>query len=72
MIAIMAAAPAYAEDATGDEHDIVVTAQKREQRLIDVPQSVSVVSGEAQCTRFLAGPRPKGDPLGPWLKETRP
>ncbi|BDU74727.1 glutamate 5-kinase [Mesoterricola silvestris] len=28
-----------------------------------------VVSGEAHCTRFLAGPRPKGDPLGPWLKE---
>lgn len=56
MIAIMAAAPAYAEDATGDEHDIVVTAQKREQRLTDVPQSVSVVSGEAleniQATNF--------------------
>jgi len=28
-----------------------------------------VVAGEADCTRFLAGPRPKGDPLGPWLKE---
>lgn len=28
-----------------------------------------VVSGEAECTRFLAGPRPMGDPLGPWLKE---
>jgi len=48
--------PAHADDATGDEQDIVVTAQKREQRLIDVPQSVSVVSGDAlenvQATNF--------------------
>ncbi|PAL25560.1 TonB-dependent receptor [Sphingopyxis sp. GW247-27LB] len=48
--------PAHADEATGDEQDIVVTAQKREQRLIDVPQSVSVVSGDAlenvQATNF--------------------
>jgi iron complex outermembrane receptor protein len=38
------------------QNDIVVTAQKREQLLIDVPQSVSVISGESlerqQATNF--------------------
>src|SRR3954467_9990035 len=45
--AATAAPPAPADpklsDTTPDE--IIVTAQKREQRLIDVPQSISVVSG---------------------------
>ncbi|UZK65373.1 TonB-dependent receptor [Sphingomonas sp. M1-B02] len=43
----LAAPPAFAQDASAgqDESQIVVTAQKREQVLIDVPQSVSVVSG---------------------------
>ena len=53
------AGAASAQDA-GDQatsvDDIIVTAQKREQTLIDVPQSVSVVSGAAlernQATSF--------------------
>jgi len=56
LAALAVTMPAHADEATGDEHDIVVTAQKREQRLIDVPQSVSVVSGDAlenvQATNF--------------------
>ena len=36
-----------ADPSTSDPSDIVVTAQKREQVLIDVPQSVSVIGGEA-------------------------
>src|SRR3546814_913023 len=58
MVAVIAAMPAQAQDAAAIEAagEIVVTAQKREQRLIDVPQSVSVVSGEAleniQATNF--------------------
>lgn len=56
LAAMAVAMPAYAEEASSDERDIVVTAQKREERLIDVPQSVSVVSGEAleniQATNF--------------------
>ena len=48
------AAPAFAQSSTSpaaataerDGTEIVVTAQKREQTLIDVPQSISVVSGE--------------------------
>ncbi|MEG3086964.1 TonB-dependent receptor [Sphingomonas sp. PB4P5] len=40
----------------GEPRDIIVTAQKREQLLIDVPQSVSVVSGDTlerqQATSF--------------------
>jgi outer membrane receptor protein involved in Fe transport len=36
-----------AEDETARGAEIVVTAQKREQVLIEVPQSISVVSGEA-------------------------
>lgn len=43
-------------DVSDDRRDIVVTAQKREQTLIDVPQSISVVSGAAlevqQATNF--------------------
>lgn len=51
------AAPAEASDAT-DENDqeIVVTAQKREQTLIDIPQSITVVGEKAlernQATNF--------------------
>jgi iron complex outermembrane recepter protein len=42
----LAAEPAFAQEAEARDPDtIVVTAQKREQDLIDVPQSVSVVSG---------------------------
>jgi len=57
MAALATAMPAWADEgATEDQNDIVVTAQKREQRLIDVPQSVSVVSGDAleniQATSF--------------------
>jgi len=57
MAAMLAAAPAWAAEAADEsESDIVVTAQKREQLLIDVPQSVSVVSGDAleniQATNF--------------------
>lgn len=41
------AAPVYAQDADdGDEDRIVVTAQKRDQTLQEIPQSVSVVGGE--------------------------
>jgi len=48
LAALAAAMPAHAEEAAAEsESDIVVTAQKREQLLIDVPQSVSVVSGDA-------------------------
>ncbi|HEU4967415.1 TonB-dependent receptor [Sphingomonas sp.] len=39
--------PASAQTAAANSEDIVVTAQKREQLLIDVPQSISVVSGAA-------------------------
>ncbi|MBL8650853.1 MAG: TonB-dependent receptor [Sphingopyxis sp.] len=57
MAAMLATTPAWAAEAEGEsESDIVVTAQKREQLLIDVPQSVSVVSGDAleniQATSF--------------------
>lgn len=49
-IALIATAlPAWAQDAVGDEADsgeIIVTAQKREQSLQDVPAAVSVVSAE--------------------------
>ncbi|MBO9711621.1 TonB-dependent receptor [Sphingomonas sp.] len=68
--ALVAALPAHAEtkpadttaDTTADpaqsgsDDEIVVTAQKREQTLIEVPQSVSVVSGDTlernQATQF--------------------
>ena len=54
-VALLAAAGAHAADAPPAANtaqadarpaDIIVTAQKREQRLIDVPQSVSVVSAQ--------------------------
>ncbi|HEX3675879.1 MAG TPA: TonB-dependent receptor [Sphingomicrobium sp.] len=31
----------------GDQNEIIITAQKRSERLLDVPQSVSVISGES-------------------------
>ena len=40
------ATPTTVASANTDQYDIVVTAQKRTQALIDVPQSVSVVTGE--------------------------
>ena len=47
--ALVIVSPAQAQErtdtASGANEDIVVTAQKREQLLIDVPQSISVVSG---------------------------
>ena len=48
MAALLAAGAARADDEAPGEarpaEEIVVTAQKREQALLDVPQSVSVVS----------------------------
>ncbi|HVK81531.1 MAG TPA: TonB-dependent receptor, partial [Verrucomicrobiae bacterium] len=47
LAAMGAALPAYAQDAPGASDDeIVVTAQRREQRLIDVPASVAAVDAE--------------------------
>jgi len=55
LIATPVLAQAPAGDSPGEE-TIIVTAQKREQLLVDVPQSVSVVSGETlerqQATNF--------------------
>lgn len=63
-LAMLAGAPAFAQDSAtaqtpvedGNREEIVVTALKREQLLIDVPQSVSVVSGDSlerqQATNF--------------------
>jgi len=61
MAALLSAAPAYAQDTAGSdtarpEDEIVVTAQKREQSLVDVPLSISVVGGDTlekhQATSF--------------------
>ncbi len=41
------AGPAQAQDAAPALEEVIVTAQKREQRLQDVPTTVSVLSGEA-------------------------
>jgi outer membrane receptor protein involved in Fe transport len=41
------AAPAAAATATDEPGDIVVTAQKRSERLQDVPVAVTVISGDA-------------------------
>ena len=47
-LAMVAAMPAAAQTASAvDNGDIVVTAQKREQRLLDVPVSISAVLGRA-------------------------
>ncbi|WP_426000383.1 TonB-dependent receptor [Caulobacter sp. DWR1-3-2b1] len=45
-IALTSSGMAFAQSASNELDVIVVTAQKREQTLIDVPQSISVVSGE--------------------------
>ena len=45
MAALLAAGSASAQNAAAVE-EVVVTAQKREQALIEVPQSISVVSGD--------------------------
>lgn len=42
LIALSVSMPAHAQT---DDNELIVTAQKREQALIDVPQSVSVVNG---------------------------
>ncbi len=47
MLMAQAAAPAIADDTVGD---IIVTAQKRSERLQDVPVAVSVISGDAIAT----------------------
>lgn len=44
---ILAACPAYAQGAGEGVEDIIVTAQKREQRLLDVPIAVSALSTDA-------------------------
>ena len=50
-LAMVAAMPAAAQTApAADSGDIVVPAQKREQRLLDVPVSISAVSSEALTT----------------------
>jgi iron complex outermembrane recepter protein len=50
-IALGVAMPAYAQDAASDDdsvsNEIIVTAQKREQNIQDVPVAVSVISGAA-------------------------
>jgi len=58
--ALLTQAPAFAADEARTNvstvEEIIVTAQKREQTLIDIPQAISVVSGEAletqQATNF--------------------
>lgn len=45
-IALTSGGVAFAQTASNELEVIIVTAQKREQSLIDVPQSISVVSGE--------------------------
>jgi iron complex outermembrane receptor protein len=42
----LAAAPAMAQDEADENDPIIVTAQKREEAILDIPQSVTVVGGE--------------------------
>ncbi|TGX54006.1 TonB-dependent receptor [Sphingomonas gei] len=58
--ALAVAAPAFAQDSQSSiapNEEIVVTAQKREQTLLEIPQSISVVSAERlerqQATSFV-------------------
>lgn len=62
LLALCTAMPAQAEEiataaADGDQNEIIVTAQRRTQTLLEVPQSVSVVGGETlerqQATSFI-------------------
>lgn len=46
------AAPAAAEEATGDQ-DIIVTARKRNETLLDVPVAVTAVSGDLLAKRSI-------------------
>ena len=46
------AAPAAAEEATGDQ-DIIVTARKRNETLLDVPVAVTAVSGDVLAKRSI-------------------
>lgn len=41
--------------AADDEQEILVTAQRREERLVDVPVSVDILSGDRLQTRFSGG-----------------
>ncbi|MCG2842078.1 TonB-dependent receptor [Sandaracinobacter sp. RS1-74] len=53
-LALAPLAPAMAQGAPSiDEGDIVVTAQKREQRLLDVPVSITAVTSEALTTQAM-------------------
>jgi iron complex outermembrane receptor protein len=61
MTALFAALPAYAQDVsatasdeTANEGEIIVTAQKREERLRDVPLAVSAVSGTALLSQQIS------------------
>jgi len=67
LAAVLAAAPAFAQDATAgveeDDGAIVVTAQRREERLIDVPVSIAAI-GEDRIT--ATGARDVGD-LGSYV-----
>ncbi|MFW2351315.1 TonB-dependent receptor [Qipengyuania sp.] len=58
--AVLAAAPAFAQEADDDDlgdNVIIVTAQKREQTLAEIPQSISVLGGDdleqQQATSFV-------------------
>lgn len=53
---IIGAMPAYAQsaDAVAETGEIVVTAQKREERLLDIPLSVTAVGGEALANAGLS------------------
>jgi iron complex outermembrane receptor protein len=52
LLATGCAMPVYAQDAPGDEpsDEILVTAQRREQSLLDVPLAVSALAGESLAT----------------------
>ncbi len=57
MLALVGAAPVFAADAENGAEEIIVTAQRRQQTLFEVPQSLSVVGGETlqrqSATSFL-------------------
>jgi outer membrane receptor protein involved in Fe transport len=53
LVLAVAAIPGGARAADADSGDIIVTAQKREQRLIDVPVGISVVSADSLAKRNI-------------------